>query len=491
MASTDARPIPQKNVAYRITFPLLDADGDLVSGATGLDSEVSKDGGTFADATNEATEIATASGVYFLDLTSTEMNADTVAVIVKTTTAGAKTTTLVMYPEEAGDIRVNLTQWLGAAPNALVSSRVDASVGAMAAGTVTAAAVATGAIDADALAADAADEIANAVLDEPVSGHTTVGTLGQVLQPLRTGTAQAGDATSLTLDAGASATNGVYVGALVVLTGGTGAGQARRIQAYNGTSKVATVPTWVVAPDATTQFVVLPDTTPWKDSRAEFFALGSFGEGVNLRANAVGTGEFAQAAADKVWATATRALTDKAGFSLSAAGIQAIWDALTSVFTVVGSIGKRLADNIDATISSRPTAAQNSTQVWTEPIPGTFPAGSAGAKLNSAGSAGDPWSTALPGAYGAGTAGNIVGNRLDVAVSTRLAAGGQVTLDLTQAVPTSNTAQTVGDALNAARAQGFGRWVLSGTTLTLYAADGSTVVRTFTLDNSTTPSSRT
>ena len=105
MASTDARPFPLKNTAYRITLPILDADGDLVTGATGLDSEVSKDGGTFTDCTNEATEIATNSGVYYLDLTSTEMNADTVAIIVKTSTSGAKTTTIVLYPVEGGDIR--------------------------------------------------------------------------------------------------------------------------------------------------------------------------------------------------------------------------------------------------------------------------------------------------------------------------------------------------------------------------------------------------
>jgi hypothetical protein len=110
MASTDARPVPQKNVAYRVTFPIFDADGDLVTGATGLDSEVSKDGGTFADCTNEATEIATNSGMYYLDLTSTEMNADTVAIIVKTSSSGAKTTPIVIYPEEAGDVRVNVTQ---------------------------------------------------------------------------------------------------------------------------------------------------------------------------------------------------------------------------------------------------------------------------------------------------------------------------------------------------------------------------------------------
>lgn len=67
---------------------------------------------------------------------------------------------------------------------------------------------------------------------------------------------------------------------------------------------------------------------------------------------------------------------------------------------------------------------------------------------------------------------------------------GKVQLDLTQAVPTSNTAETVGDALNAARAQGFGKWTISGTTLTLYANDGTTAVKTFTLDSATAPTSR-
>lgn len=68
---------------------------------------------------------------------------------------------------------------------------------------------------------------------------------------------------------------------------------------------------------------------------------------------------------------------------------------------------------------------------------------------------------------------------------------GNVQIDMTQSVPTSNTGQTVGDALNAARAQGFGKWTLSGTTLILYASDGTTAVRTFTLDSSTSPTSRT
>jgi len=43
---------------------------------------------------------------------------------------------------------------------------------------------------------------------------------------------------------------------------------------------------------------------------------------------------------------------DKMGYGLSAAAIQAIWDALTSAFTTVGSIGKKLADWVVGTIDT-------------------------------------------------------------------------------------------------------------------------------------------
>lgn len=129
MASTDALPVPQKNVAYRLTFPIFKNDGTLITGATGLDSEVSKDAGTFADCTNEATEIATSSGVYYLDLTNTEMNADCVAIVVKTSSTGAVLPVFTLYPQEAGDIRTNTTYWNGtavASPNVAGVPLIDA-----------------------------------------------------------------------------------------------------------------------------------------------------------------------------------------------------------------------------------------------------------------------------------------------------------------------------------------------------------------------------
>lgn len=71
-----------------------------------------------------------------------------------------------------------------------------------------------------------------------------------------------------------------------------------------------------------------------------------------------------------VWSSVSRTLTafafsvtvgtnnDKTGYSLSSAGIQAIWDALTSSLTTAGSIGKYIIDNL---LTGSATAAA----VWT------------------------------------------------------------------------------------------------------------------------------
>jgi hypothetical protein len=105
MAASDAIPVPRKFTAYRITFPIHDSAGNPVTGAGSLDSEVSVDGAAFADATNEATEIG--NGIYYLDLDTGEMQGDTVAVAVK---SDQKQTNIVIYPEEVGDIRVDVRQ---------------------------------------------------------------------------------------------------------------------------------------------------------------------------------------------------------------------------------------------------------------------------------------------------------------------------------------------------------------------------------------------
>ena len=62
-------------------------------------------------------------------------------------------------------------------------------------------------------------------------------------------------------------------------------------------------------------------------------------------------------------------VSDKTGYSLSTAGIQAIWDRAVSNLTTVSSIGKLIVDNLNATISSvynrlgAPTSADLATDI--------------------------------------------------------------------------------------------------------------------------------
>lgn len=221
MAASDARPIPRKGVALRVTFPIYDADGDLVTGATGLDSEVSKDAGTFADATNEATEIATSSGVYYLDLTASEMDADTVAIIVKTSSSGAKTTAITLYPEEVGDVRIdNATLitaiWAAVADSAGVTtllSRVTALLQTKAeadtAHGLLATSAALGTPAGASIAADLAAILTSVGLRLLTSGYTTPPTVGAIADAvwdeLLAGHATSGSAGHYLTDAGGAA----------------------------------------------------------------------------------------------------------------------------------------------------------------------------------------------------------------------------------------------------------------------------------------------
>lgn len=112
----------------------------------------------------------------------------------------------------------------------------------------------------------------------------TANTVGEALYMAdatrgRFGTAQGGTSTTITLDAGASAVDGRYVGYTCMLSGGTGGGlpgtvgQERTIVAYVGATKVATVAqAWGTTPDATTVFklVVQPkvDVYMWAGDNA-------------------------------------------------------------------------------------------------------------------------------------------------------------------------------------------------------------------------------
>jgi hypothetical protein len=90
-----------------------------------------------------------------------------------------------------------------------------------------------------------------------VAGNITLTAGAAVFHNGRTGTAQAGASTTITLDAGAVATDDIYNGASITITSGTGAGQTRIISDYVGSTKVATVSTsWTTTPNNTSVFGV-------------------------------------------------------------------------------------------------------------------------------------------------------------------------------------------------------------------------------------------
>jgi hypothetical protein len=111
------------------------------------------------------------------------------------------------------------------------------------------------------------DTVADAVWDEVLTGatHNVANSAGRRLRQIdaafevHSGTAQAGAAGTITLDTGASATNDIYNGDRIIITEGTGAQEHGIVIDYDGGTKVATMAeNWVVTPDATSVFEVVP-----------------------------------------------------------------------------------------------------------------------------------------------------------------------------------------------------------------------------------------
>lgn len=263
-------------------------------------------------------------------------------------------------------------------PSALVGGRMDVSVGAVVTGVIGAASFASGALDA---VWSTATRTLTAASDS--SGVTT---LLARLTATRAGYLD-------NLSAGAVALEASVQG-LITTVGASAAGVATAV--WSAATRVLTAAT-----NLTTALA-----TPTNITAGTITTVGTV-------TNPVTAGT----------------VSDKTGYALSGAGVQAVWDALTSALTTAGSIGKWIVDKLDVVLSTRlatsgyttpPTVGAIADQVWEETLAdhsGT--SGSTAAALNAAGSAGDPWNTALPGGYGAGTAGKIVGDNLDATVSSR------------------------------------------------------------------------
>lgn len=434
------------------------------------DVKISKDGGAAANVGTLPVAIAMGNGAMWdFTISATEMQAAQVTVtVVDAATKAVEDQAFVIetYGNASAQHEFDLD----------TPTVVASSVSALAANVITAAS-----INADAITAA---KIADNAIDRATFAADTG------LQSVRSNTAQAGAAGTITLDAAASATTDFYKGLEIYLTGATGVGQARIITAYNGGTKVATIsPNWATNPDVTTTFAIIPQGPADVEMTAAVLtfnltgnitgnlsgSVGSVTGAVGSVTGAVGsvTGNVGGNVTGSVGSIATGGIV-AASFAASAITATVIaTGAITNAKFAAGAIDAAAiaTDAIGAAELATDAVTEIAGAVWDVAIASHLTAGTTGLALNSAGSAGDPWNTALPGAYAAGTAGKILGTNLDATVSSRLATAGYTVpptananadalLDRANAV---ETGLTLRQALRGFSSVLFGKWSGRGT----------------------------
>ena len=396
------------------------------------------------------------------------------------------------------------------------------SVTAIAAGGITASSIAADAIGASELAADAIAEIADGVWDEARSGHVTDGSFGQAFQAVDSGTAQGGGTNTITLRAGYSSGDDRIRGAFVFILSGTGAGQGNTVNAYNNTSKVATCDNdWEVQPDNTSVYLVYagsasPTTAAiatavadqvWEEAIADHSGtsgstaeqLAAAGAGGDPWATPV-PGSYTTGQAGKVLADI---LVDTAEIGAAGAGLTNInlpnqtmdivgnitgnlSGSVGSVTGAVGSVTGNVGGNVTGSVGSVAAGGITASSIAADAIGASELAADAVTEIQS----------------GLATAANLA--TLTAYVDTEVAAIKAKT-DLLPASPaatgdamtlTSGERNSVADALLNRGLDGAGassrkvrealammrnKWVISGSTLTVYDVDDSTTLFTATI----------
>lgn len=190
------------------------------------DVQISKDGGGFANIGTLPTRIGS-TAVFSMPLTATEM--------------------------EATDIIVQIVDQNGPAfRDALLHIRTK---------------IQSGQLDID--ASQIGSSASAITLTPATGGYGLSGTASPAFNPsVRSALTQAGSGgTSVVLDASASGTDDFYNGCIILITSGTGAGQARVITDYAQTTKTATVnKTWGTTPGTGDGFTIIPGNDLWEVS---------------------------------------------------------------------------------------------------------------------------------------------------------------------------------------------------------------------------------
>lgn len=316
--------------------------------------------------TNCANSITDEGQCYSLVLSTSEMTAARTTVIIKdqdgTMTWLPKSFSVETYGHSSGEHAFDLdSSTVTLADDGITAAKIAADA-------IGSSEIATGAIDADAIASNAI-----------TSAEIADGALTAAKFP-EDGTAQTGSSSTITLaSSGSSAVEDFYVGNLISIVSGTGAGQSRCINDYNGSTKVASVGyNWKTNPDATSKYAIISgsgtcDTTVGSLGTgaisASTFASGAITADA-IATDAIDSAELSQAAADKVWGTAARTITggtistnsDKTGYTCSTVSDKTGYSlAASQTFSTTGAVGSvtnMVTANVTQ-ISGDSTAADN------------------------------------------------------------------------------------------------------------------------------------
>jgi hypothetical protein len=269
-----------QNSKIQIGIPTFN-DANLYTGALAAgDVKVSIDGGAEANIATLPVQIAAATGIWVWTLSAAELTGSTVTVHLKKAGVTAEMVITVEMRLALGPVQFGSSS-SPAATNGLLTIGSAGAAGFRAIGTTTGQGIlATGGATADGFSATGGTISGNGISASALLlGHgmalTAVGTGSRALELIpvagapeiffiRKSTAVAGAASTITLDAGASATNDFYNEMKITIIAGTGLGQSRMINSYVGGTKIATVTRpWLVNPDATSVFIITTGADIW------------------------------------------------------------------------------------------------------------------------------------------------------------------------------------------------------------------------------------
>lgn len=179
----------------------------------------------------------------------------------------------------------------------------------------------------------------------------------------QSGTAQAGAASTITLAAGASATDNLYNGQFVKINSGTGAGQARVITGYVGSTKVATVDrAWATNPDSTSVYTVVFADDATLNSSLQVTAASVQGNVTGSVASVTG---------------AVGSVTGNVGGSVASVTAAVTLPSIPSNWITAGGINAGALNGkgdwlLASSYTTPPTTGQIATGVWQDATAGDF-----------------------------------------------------------------------------------------------------------------------